>query len=417
MKKSLLLVISLCCTVVAFAQKLTEKQLKVINKSTHSVHVDLNYSNGNWSSISKEIKGKSIVLLGELNHGSKENFDTRNDLIKYLHEKEGFNTILFEAGIGELVILNDRKKKYSPEFMTLGFYGIWRTQEFANLMAYVKEKNIAIAGFDVQKGSGGAFLPLMEMEAKKKDIPPKLYNRLDDRFDLLEDELKKKRTTVYDSLSLEVNQLIKDYKSFFKALSVNEKHFSKNLMYINQTVNNRVRYLNYRLDFLKDKDYHKRWKARDSAMADNISWLKEYIFKDEKIIVVGHNFHISKYNENEEVAGEYLKKKYPNETYSIGFFIGDGEYANNGGELEKMDPINAEKLDVRHIINAINDKVCFMPMPIKTRKNNKWLFEEVVVNNSFVDLNRTRKLSLAKSFDGLVFIDKTSMPIKIDFSN
>ncbi|HEV7783653.1 MAG TPA: hypothetical protein VGO58_20420 [Chitinophagaceae bacterium] len=44
-----------------------------------------------------------MVLIGEPNHGSKEIFLLRNSLIKFLHESHGFDIILFESGIGELI--------------------------------------------------------------------------------------------------------------------------------------------------------------------------------------------------------------------------------------------------------------------------------------------------------------------------
>ena len=99
------------------------------------------------------------------------------------------------------------------------------------------------------------------------------------------------------------------------------------------------------------------------------------------------------------------------------FFVGDGKYANNSGKAEKTAPVNREDLDVRHIIDALRHKVSFMPMPNKAKNKNKCLFDEIVVNNSFIDLNGSTKMSIAKSFDGIVLIDKTSMPIKLDFSN
>lgn len=415
--RQLVLISLFCNTVYVNAQYLTKKQLKFINKNTHSIQVNQNYVNGDWTSVSKAIKGKSIVLLGELNHGSKEIFLVRNNLIEYLHEKEGFNTILFESGIGEMVILNDRKQKYSPEFMTLGFYGIWRTKAFAELMSYIKQENISIAGYDIQKGGGDAFFVLMEMEAKRIGIQPQLYNLLEERFDDLEDDLKKAKAETYDSLKPKIDLLIADYKAFSEALIFQETNLNRNVQLINQTIKNRISYLKYRLEFVKDQDYRKRWKARDTGMVDNIIWLKENIFKKEKILVVGHNFHISKYNKKEEVAGEYLKRKYPTDTYHIGFFVGAGFYADNSGRKKEMDPISHDSLDVRHIISAMEGKVSFLSMPHKSKKKNKWLFHDIEVNNSFIDLNGSNRQSLIKTFDGVVLIDKTSMPLKIEFKN
>ena len=41
------------------------------------------------------LKDKRIVLLGESSHGTEEYSQTKFQLIRYLHEKLGFNVLLF----------------------------------------------------------------------------------------------------------------------------------------------------------------------------------------------------------------------------------------------------------------------------------------------------------------------------------
>ena len=48
------------------------------------------------------------------------------------------------------------------------------------------------------------------------------------------------------------------------------------------------------LKFTADKDWSARWAARDSAMADNVVWLKENLFPQRKMIVIGHNYHLAR---------------------------------------------------------------------------------------------------------------------------
>ncbi|MEM6721232.1 MAG: hypothetical protein AAF611_18020 [Bacteroidota bacterium] len=163
MIKKYIFVISLLQTFLVGAQEENIPTSECLHKKIKSINVSSDYQKGDWKPILKEVKNKRIVLLGELNHGSKEIFLSRNDLIKSLHEKLGFDVILFESGIGELIETNSQKKNLPPNKMTYGFFGGWRTSEFVDLMDYVKSRNMSISGFDVQR-TGNSFQSVLTGE-------------------------------------------------------------------------------------------------------------------------------------------------------------------------------------------------------------------------------------------------------------
>lgn len=410
-KKHILIIGLLFKLFVINAQKNDFPNPKYLNEKIESIEVDVNYSNGDWTPVLEKAKNKRIILLGELNHGAKEIFLSRNDLIKSLHKKLGFNVILFESGIGEMISVNSQKEILTPTEMTYGFFSGWRTKEFVELMDYVKSNNISIHGFDVQK-TGGTFENILITELKKTQQNSDRFSDIEQRFS----EQKRKlthRKAVFDSLQTSTKELISDYTKLKLLLeSSGNSDVNSSSYLIVKTILNRIEYLKYFLDFTKDKDWNKRWRARDFMMYSNVDWFLKNTYENQKVIVVGHNFHISKYNEKEEVMGEFLKKEYDSEMYAIGVFAGNGSFLNNRGLEEQLKPVSNEGLDIKQIINQSKYQVGFLNIPSKKDKNSDWLFNDIIINDTFINLSSSNKMILSNSFDGLIFIDTISPPEK-----
>lgn len=359
--------------------------------------------------LKKYLRNKRIVLLGEFTHGAKDINQTKNQLIQYLHEELGYHVLLVESGIGELAKANHMRPGVSAEQMlSAGVIGPWRTQEYLDLMKYLDTNlTLEIAGFDVQKSGQGfaefagtalnlinekLLLKIKEVEATNNNFIRNLSS-----VELTESFYQQKK------------DLIKTYGFLVTELE-KFKHY-KYINLIQRTLQNRIDYINYYTRFRENNDHRERWRTRDSIMAANILWLIDEVYPNEKIIISGHNFHIAKYNEKEEVMGEFLKEKLgKNALYSIGIFGGTGEYANNSGKAEVM-TMPTEKDDIQSIINNLSIDKSFLDLSRqKERRNNTWMFQDVIVNNSFINLVGDNTLIPRQHFDGLIFIKHISMP-------
>lgn len=145
-----------------------------------------------------------------------------------------------------------------------------------------------------------------------------LYNDLEIRFGKLRRELPDRKIAL-DTVEERTVQLMNDYGLLYREmLNGTTSQILKKRILILKTLSNRKEYLRYMLLFKKETDWQARWAARDSLMANNVIWLKEHLFPDSKIIVIGHNFHIAKYNAQEKVMGAVLAKKFGNELYTLG---------------------------------------------------------------------------------------------------
>ncbi|HEY6506257.1 MAG TPA: erythromycin esterase family protein [Chitinophagaceae bacterium] len=411
MKRTLLLLISFLLTAALNlqAQTLDYPQRTFLRENAYTIHPDETFSKSSWDYLVPNITDKRIMMLGEFTHGAKEIFQLHNNLVRFLHEQLGFNTILFESGIGELAVVDINRKQLNGAQMTLGFFGGWRTKENRELMEYVKTNNISVAGFDVQR-TGNSFKQLLKTTAHKYKIDTVFCAALEDRFGLIQRELSGGKA-VYDSVNSKTWQLIADYQKIYGQLSGNRSgNFARDLLLSCRTIINRVRFLEYMLRFVKDRDWNSRWAARDSAMADNIRWLADSIYNNEKLLVIGHNFHIAKSNEKEKVMGEILREYYPGNTYSLGFFAASGAYADNAGKEIKMLPPDSAHADLKHIIAPFKGFTTYLHIPEKKVPGTEWLHQYIVVNDTFIDLGGSNKIILAKQFDGLLLLKKVSLP-------
>lgn len=388
-------------------QTLSNDQKKFLKNNVVTICVDSNFNRADWKAISDQVKDKQLILLGEFNHSSKEVFQTRNSLIKNLHEKLGINVILFESGIGELASTEFEKQDLSPRQMTNGLVGSWRTEEFRDLMAYIKSENMSIAGFDVQR-TGGSFVYLLKETAQKNNIDSIHFYNLEQRYSGTRQELSNSKT-IYDSVSARTDQLINDYRKMADKLK-NVGTASNQINFCVVTIQNRIKFLSYMLAFLKDRDMNKRWAARDSAMAENIEWLRENVYKNQRVIVIAHNFHIAKFNEKESVMGEILAARYGKDMYSLGVFAGSGSFQDNFGRPKKMEEPDSTALDIKHVIASLNGSVNFISIPKKSVRGSEWLRSPITINDTFIDLKSSNKMILADYFDGLLLLDKVSPP-------
>lgn len=373
------------------AQILSEEQSKIVSTHIVNLEADSSYQNANWEPVLNAVKNKRIVLIGEFNHGSKEVFISRNELVKQLYEKLGFDLILFESGLGELEVVNLNMKELSPTELTQGFFGPWRTMEFQNLMHYIQKNNISISGFDVQR-TGSTFTNYLT-----KKFNNEVFEETEEQFVALKSQLSNYKT-IYDSIETPTLQLINVYQNIKDSLRISDQFSIK-------TIENRINFLSYMMDFIKTKDWNKRWEERDKAMANNIKWILSNQVSNQKTIIIGHNFHISKFNEKENVMGEFLKADFEDEMYVIGAFAGNGTFANNSGKPETLSPPSHKAMDIKHIIAADQGRLTFLNITEKLGERAQWLQEPIIVNDTFVDLSNSNELFLTKCFDGILLFD------------
>ncbi len=410
MRLSLWLLLMIFNSSCLIAQKLSSIQKGFLDKYGKEIRTEKKTGELIWEPVAESVSGKTIVALGEVNHGSREIFLYRNELIKYLHEQLGYDVVLFESGLGEMATVNQFLPQYQGDQLTSGFFGGWQTSEFRELMDYLKEEKMGVGGFDVQR-TGAGFVGFYEQQARLNGWSAKDIASEERAFGEIKSRLSDYGSEFSD-LEEETLALIKKYRELIGSLPSTGQEPKTDLLLAKRTFENRIGYLSYMLRFKENDDWNARWKARDSLMASNVIWYRDNVFKGKKVILVAHNFHISKENPREEVMGEFLDEKYGNYYYSMGIFTGEGKYIDSRGNERTTEPPSMEGLDIKHLIQELNQPLTFIDCADKKYRGGEWLDEEIIINDSFIDLHNSKTLVLSKVFDGLLLIDKSNLPEK-----
>lgn len=132
----------------------------------HSINieaVDPERDQADLSKISDLVGSAKLVGLGEATHGSKEFFQIKHRLIRFLVEKMGFDTVVMECpkerakSIDEYIKTDGKSRNEVLNGLT---YEVWRTQEVLDLINWLREFNeksdrkVSFYGCDVNDQTG-----------------------------------------------------------------------------------------------------------------------------------------------------------------------------------------------------------------------------------------------------------------------
>lgn len=385
--------------------------------------------------LKKAIGDKRIVMLGESSHGAAEFNKAKVRIAQFLNKEMGFNVIAFESGLADASgTYANISKLTAEETLRKSIYPVWHTKELVPLYEDIKKQSstkqpFILTGFDMQ--------PSKEFSRFMRTW----FEPIDKKFAEEAHKLENKLIEVYYNIDWGKANWDKDYAYLLNGYTQIQNFMTKNeaalqaafpgnttiMPIMNRVIEDRLylikNVLQYQVavnnmtpeNFVISTDLRENvGYLRDEMMANTLTWLIDNVYKDQKVIVWGHNYHIRKNNSVMEtpiqlhpyVGGsvanmtELMPSRLKEQMYVTGLFMYQGSTAGNDGK----------------------------PMPVNTTHNPNSL--EVIMKTtgtpySFVDLTSTDNQDWKNSartglywgmfeepfvpteqYDGILFIDK-----------
>ena len=367
-----------------------------------------------FSFLDETLKDVKILSIGESSHGFGSMHALKGDLIKHLHEKLGFNLLLFEAGYADIALSRVHISESTPRILMNGSVPLnLRSEQMLPLFEYLFEKietenPIELGGIDTKK-SGQAFkFRMMGVigRLEPKVIQDSIINGMDNynkTFESLDnkEEWQKYKDSYSESIDL-AKSILEDSREDIIELELAE---DEEVDIILKQLEMMADAINYEFG----ETYSMGLSLRDSIMAENVAYYRNK-FPKAKIIIWGHNGHIEKGPGEESKikwCGQYLKERYGDDYYAMGMYAKKG-YIYQTSE-RKTSNFNIEDPSfIETKIDADYGKNVFLDLPLFDETNSSWINRPI--NGYELEAGGKVRFIPTKRFDGILLLGETEAP-------
>ncbi|MEM9921839.1 MAG: erythromycin esterase family protein [Bacteroidota bacterium] len=387
------------------------------------------------SFIKEQTADKRIVGLGEVSHYTKECYSLKQQIIEQLI-KEGFDGLVLEVDFGQALIWNDYVSKGIGNLDTIVAASGWftyRTEEYKALLRSIRQHNLSadkpfhIFGMEmttvnhnihwlkqlIRQTSGPSSTLLKLLDKERQQIAFQSYNS-EQRID-------------YWNLYAETAKYLQEQEDAIK------KQSGEATYAIAQRIGEIFRQF---ATYISQDDFSLKSEFRDQFSARNVYWSLQWLDfssgiagslqEESQLAIWAHNGHVAKESvlSNYDVLGHYMQQWFGEDYYAIGFTFNEGEFGSFSQEgfrkwsMPRADTLSLTKafdeLESDFLLLDIRNNLSTEQSPDNPLRQSQLIRTDIAEYHA-EGRSEYMRINLSKTYDALIYIDKTQYPTTIQW--